>query len=141
MARYPRATDPYQASYSLSKTSATGLLIDGVVTFLAMFYLLHRARPDDPTPAYYLPLCLAYGIPCLVAAIAGVFWMTREIRKPHDVVIYSIICIVFAGLSFFSAIPLLAVWGNVEFMVCIMVIAACEIVIASVAIKSYKEGK
>lgn len=138
----PTRSEPYQSTYALSKTSATGLIILGVVIFVAMFYLLQNGYTGAKDGAsYYLPWCLSYGIPCVLVAGVGVYWLTHEIKKPFETKVFAILCIVIGTVGMGVSIPNIAVWGNVEFFLSVLIIAACEMALGIVTLKSYLESK
>lgn len=142
MKRMPNSSDPFQGTYSLSKTAGTGLIILGFIVFVAMFFLLQKNKPEGAENLpYYLPWCIGYGIPCLLCAGTGVYWILHDIKRPYDCFIFSIICFVFAGFGIGGSIPFGVVWQNVEFIISGIVIAACEAVIAFLTIRSYQERK
>ena len=132
---------PFASTYSLTKTAGTGLIICGIITFIAMFYLLRSAEKNVTDQlSYYLPWCLAYGVPCLGVAGTGIYWITHEIKKPYSAFVFSIVCIVLGALMLGACVPFIAIWGNIEFFISCLVIAASEIVIASLAISCYVKG-
>ena len=138
----PLKTEPFQGTISLSKTAATGLVIIGFIIFVAMFFLLQRNKPEAvDNVSYYLPWCIGYGVPCLACAATGIYWLLHEIKKPYSCFVFSIICMVFAGLAALGSIPFGVVWQNVEFIISGIVIALCEGAIAFLTMRSFKEGK
>ena len=141
MKQLPQSNNPFSTAYSLAKTAATGLIICGIISFVAMFFLLQKNYVSGDKLPYYLPWCLGYGIVDLLIAGTGVYWITHEVKKPYEAFVFSIVVIVMATVVLGGSIPYIAIWGNVEFFVSTLVIAACEITIGILAIRSYLERK
>lgn len=135
--------EPFFSAFSLAKTAATGLIVVAIVSFVAMFFLLKKAEPTDGRDlvGYYVPWCVAYGVPSLACAITGIIYLTRDTKKPFHVFIYSIVCYVFVALAIGASIPFIAIWGNVEFFVSALVIALCEGALATLALVCYVQKK
>ncbi len=101
------------------------MIIVAFIIFIAMFYCLNKSYVEGDKLAYYLPWCLGYGIPAVLVAAWGVYGATRQDKIRSQMLKVLIGGIVASVLDIAGTIPLLAVWGNVEFFVSGLVIAAC----------------
>ena len=125
MARRNNRVEPFQTTFNLTKTTGPSMIIVAFIIFIAMFYCLNKSYVEGDKLAYYLPWCLGYGIPAVLVAAWGVYGATRQDKIRSQMLKVLIGGIVASVLDIAGTIPLLAVWGNVEFFVSGLVIAAC----------------
>ena len=124
----------------LFRTLGIAMVIAGVIAFVAMFFCL-RNKQGEATDlmAFYLPWVLPYGIVDLAIAGAGVFLTTNAKDKPTIYFPFGIIGIVAGSSILLSGIPLIAILGNVEFFISVLVIGACVGAIAITGLKALKD--
>ena len=132
------ALEPFSAARSLSKTGATGLILTGIVSFVAMFFLLQARKGEaGDMVAYFLPWCIGYGIPDLAMAGLGVWWLTHEMKNPFELQVFAIICMVGGVVGLGLSFPYIILWGNVEFFVSMIVISLLEIGLGILTLRAY----
>ena len=128
-----------QKGEPLFRTMAMALIIAALICFVAMFWPLQQARPEQAGVSYYLPWCLAYGIPNLIIAGIGVFFTTVSKEKPALYKPGEIIGIVAGSIFVAEAFPIVIAFGNWEFFISVAVIGVCVIVIAALGLASLKD--
>lgn len=124
---------------SLFRTMAMAMVIAGFICFAAMFWPLYQNRPENADLAYYLPWCLAYGIPNMLMAGLGVYFTTVSKDKPALYKPGDIVGIVAGGLLVGEAFPIIIVLHHTEFFISVLVIGGCLIVLGALALSSIKQ--
>ncbi len=124
---------------SIVRTMAMSFIIASVVIFAAMAYPLIRNAPANSGPSYYLPWILPYAIVNVLIAFYGVYLTVNGKEHPNHYFVYSMIGVVLASLLFLEGIPIAIFLSNAEMAISALVIGACVIVIAGLAISTTKK--
>lgn len=132
-----RENKPHSPTESLSKSLSTGYLISGLITFVAMFYPLYKARPENAGADYYLPYCLGYGIFCLAILIYGLVSFSLIIKWARFLKINAIVGMVIGVLVVLASLPIGICIKSIQFMISLMVIGVCVFAIAFLTLRSY----
>ena len=137
----PKRAEPFATAFNLTKTVAPSIIIVAFIIFIAMFYCLHKAYSYGDKLQYYLPWCLIYGVPALGLAIIGVYGSTRQEKIRGQMLFVLIAGVVASAFCVAGSIPLLAVWGNLEFFFSGLAIAACCLVISILGLVALNQAK
>ena len=131
------------SSDSLGKTAYTAMIIAGIISFAAMFFPVHQHRGAEVTDllSYYLPWCLAYGIPCLAIATYGVIGVSLMSSHPFIKKSSGIASIISGALVIAGSFPLAIFFQAWEFFTSLLVIGGCVLAIGIIQQSALKNNE
>ena len=107
------------------------MIIAGIISFAGMIFPVYQHQPKEATDllGYYLPWCLAYGIPCFAMAVYGVLGLTMLTNYDFFKNSAGIAGIISGSLLIIGSFPVVIFYQAWEFFFSILIIGGCVLAI------------